>query len=83
MWLTTFKFFIITNVQLFSIIYSSDAMFETFFCVYQYVNERAAHVKINVIPVGVDLGSSNSLISHVVGWFSTTGVSWMKMKRLW
>ena len=26
---------------------SSDAMFETLFCVFQYVNERAAHVKID------------------------------------
>ena len=39
---------------------------------FQYVNERAADV--TVIPVGVDLGSNNSLISPVVRWFSTTGV---------
>ena len=49
---------------------SSDAMFETFFCVFPACNERAAHVKID----RVDLGPSNSLIFLVVGWFSTTGV---------
>ena len=36
-----------------------------------------------MIPVGVDLGRSNSLTSLVVGWFSTTDVSCMKIKRLW
>ena len=36
-----------------------------------------------MIPVGVDLGRSNSQISLIVGWFSTTGVLWMKIKRLW
>ena len=36
-----------------------------------------------MIPVGVNLGRSKSLISLVVGWVSTTGVLWMKIKRLW
>ena len=38
---------------------------------FQYVNERAAHVKIDR---GVDLGCSNSLISPIVGWISNTAV---------
>ena len=37
---------------------------------FQYVNERGAHVKID----RVDLGDSNSLLSLVVGLFSTTRV---------
>ena len=54
---------------------SSEAMFETFFCVFfQYVNERAAHVKIGHDPVDLGLGRSNFLISPIVGWFSTTAV---------
>ena len=55
---------------------SSDAMFEALYVYFQYINERAARVKIDRVPVGVDLGRSNSLISLVVGWFSTrsTGV---------
>ena len=31
-------------------------------------------MKIDHDPVGVDLGRSNSLISPVVGWFSTSGL---------
>ena len=50
---------------------SSDAMFEASYVYYQYVNEQI--VKI-VCPVVVDLGCGKSLISLVVGWFSTTGV---------
>ena len=38
--------------------------------------------KKTVIPVGVDLARSNSLMSPVVGWFSTIGVLLMKIKRL-
>ena len=41
---------------------------------FQYVNEQAAPEKIDRDSVVVDLGRSNSLISLVVGWFSTTGV---------
>ena len=52
---------------------SSEAMFEASFVYFQYVNECAAHVEIDVF-LGVDLGRSKSLISLVVGWFSTTGV---------
>ena len=36
---------------------------------FQYVNERAAHVKMTVIPVGVDQGRINSLISPDVDGF--------------
>ena len=53
---------------------SLDAMFEALPVYFQYVNERAAHLKYTVIPVGVDLGRGKSVISHVVGWLSTTGV---------
>ena len=42
-------------------------------CLWGY-NEQAAHVKIDCDSVSIDLGHSNSLISPVVGWFSTTGV---------
>ena len=34
---------------------------------YQYVNERAAHVKNKLFPVGVNLGHSKSPISLVIG----------------
>ena len=66
----TLEFHNITNKQLFSIMSSSDAMFDASSVYFQYVNERPAHVKIN----RVDLGRSKSLISLVVGWLSTTGV---------
>ena len=49
---------------------ASDAIFEASSINFQYVNERAAHVKID----RVDLGYSKFLISLVVGWFLTTGV---------
>ena len=49
-------------------------MFETSSVYFQCVNERAAHVKIDSFPVGVDLGHSKSLISLVIEWLSTTGV---------
>ena len=45
---------------------SSDAMFEALSVYFHYVNERAAHVKID----RVDLGRSKYLISLVVGWLS-------------
>ena len=47
----------------------------------QYVNGRAARVKIDRDSVVVDLGYSNSQIS-LVRWFSTTWALLMKMKRL-
>ena len=54
---------------------SSNAMFEDSSVYFQYVNERAAHVKKKaVFPVGVDLGRSKSLISLVAGWLLATGV---------
>ena len=55
---------------------SSDAMFEASSKYFQYVNERDVYVKIDrVFPISVELGRSKSLISFVVGWLSTTGVS--------
>ena len=39
---------------------SSDAVFEAPSVYFQYVNDRAAHVKIDRVPVGVDLGRSKS-----------------------
>ena len=48
-------------------------MFEASSVYFQYVNERAALVKIDHVPVGVDLGRSKILISLIFGWFSTTG----------
>ena len=54
---------------------SLDSMFETSSVYFQSVNERAAHVKIDHVSVGVDLGRSKSLISLVVGWLLTSGVS--------
>ena len=62
---------------------SSDIMFEASSVYFRYVNERAAHVKIDHVSCRCHLGSSKSPISLVVGWFSTTGVLWMKIKRLW
>ena len=52
----------------------SDALLEASSVCFQYVNERAAHVRIDRVSVGVDLGRSKSLISLVVGWLSTAGV---------
>ena len=68
------KFDNITNMYLFSIMSSLDDVFEASPGYFQYVNERAAHVKIDHVSIGVNLGHSKSLISLVVGWFSTTGV---------
>ena len=53
---------------------SLNAMFEASPVCFQYVNERCAHVKINRVSVGVNLGRSKSVISVVAGWFSTTRV---------
>ena len=49
---------------------SSDTCLKLSSVYFQYVNERAAHEKID----SVDLVHSNSLISLAVGYFSTTGV---------
>ena len=49
-------------------------MFEASSVSFQCVNEKAAHVKIDRVPVGVDLGHSTSLISLVIGCLSTSGV---------
>ena len=46
---------------------SSDTMFEASSVYFEYVKNIVFHV-------GVDLDRSKSLISLVVGWFSTTGV---------
>ena len=62
---------------------SLDTMFTALSMYFQDVNERAAHVKKDVFSISVDLGRSISLILLVVGWLSTTGVLWMKNKRLW
>ena len=49
-------------------------MFEASSVYFQCVNEGAAHVKIECVPIRVDLGCSKSLISLVIGWLLTTGV---------
>ena len=54
---------------------SSDAMSKALSVYFQYVNKRAAHVKIDRVSVGVNLVRSKSLISLVVGWLSITGAS--------
>ena len=41
------KFDNLTNMLLFSITSSSDAMFEALSVYFRYVNEQAAHVKID------------------------------------
>ena len=41
---------------------------------FQGVNEGVAHVKIDMVAIGVDLGHGKSLILLVVSWLSTTGV---------
>ena len=53
-----------------------DAMFEASHVYFQYVNERAAHVKIGRVSRLWRLGHSKSLISLVVGLLltSVTGV---------
>ena len=50
---------------------SSDAMFEASSVHFQYVHERAAHVKIDRASRWCRPGRSKSL---AVGWLSTTGV---------
>ena len=52
---------------------SSDAMFEASSVYFQYVNERAAHLKIDPVSVDVDLGLSISLISLVSDSFRLLG----------
>ena len=52
---------------------SLDAMVEFSSVYFQYVNVRAAHVKIDLDSVGVDLGHSNTLIPPVVGRFRLLG----------
>ena len=54
--------------------YSSNAIFEASSVYFPCVNEQAAHIKIDVFSVGVDLGHNKSLISLVIGCLSTTGV---------
>ena len=49
-------------------------MFEASSVYFQCVNERAAHVKIDSVSIGVDLDHNKSQISLVIGWLSTTGV---------
>ena len=58
-------------------------MFEALSVLCQCINERAAHEKLTMFPIGVDLGHSKSLISLVIGCLSTAGVLRMKIKRLW
>ena len=53
---------------------SLEAMLEALPVYFQYVYEQAAHVKIDMLPIGVNLGCSESLICVVFGWLSTTGV---------
>ena len=53
---------------------SSDAMFEASSVHFQYVHERAAHVKIDRASRWCRPGRSKSLLSLAVGWLSTTGV---------
>ena len=43
----TLKFHNITNMYLLSIMSASNAMFEAWSAYFQYLNERAAHVKID------------------------------------
>ena len=62
---------------------SSNAMLEASSVYFQYVNKQAAHVKIDHVSRGFNLGFSKSLISLVVRWLSTTGVLQIKIKRLW
>ena len=53
---------------------SSDAMFEASSVYFQYVNERAAHVKIDRVSRRCRPGRNKSVNSVFVGWVSTTGV---------
>ena len=47
---------------------SSDAMIEASSVYFQYVNEEAAHVKIDRVSSRCRLGHSKSVMSVVVGW---------------
>ena len=49
-------------------------MFEAPSVYFHCVNESAAHVKIDRVSLGVDLGRSKSLTSLVIGCLSTIGV---------
>ena len=53
---------------------SSDAMFVVSSVHFQYVNEGAAHVKIDCVSCWCRLSGNKSLISLVVEWFSTTAI---------
>ena len=54
--------------------FSSDTMFEASSVYFQYVKKRTAHLKIGRVSCRVNLGHSQSLISLVAGWLSTTRV---------
>ena len=47
-------------------------MFEASSVYFQCVNEDVAHIKIDLVSRWCEPGHSKSLISPVVGWFSTT-----------
>ena len=53
---------------------SLEAMFEASPVFLQYVNERAAHVKIDHVSRRCRPDRSKSLISLIVEWLSTTVV---------
>ena len=59
---------------------SLDAMFEGSSVYFQYVNEPAAHVKIDQVPVGVDLGCSKFLYLLLSGGFRLLGFYELKSK---
>ena len=60
---------------------SLDAMLKLRLCIFRYVNERDAHVKTDRVSRRCRPGQySKSLISLVVGYFSTTGILRMKIK---
>ena len=52
---------------------SSDAMIEASSVYFQYVNEEAAHVKIDRVSRRCRPGHSKSLMSVVVGWILLLG----------
>ena len=70
----TLKFNNITNIELFFMMSSSDAMFEASSVYFLHVKEQAAHIKIDVFTVDVNLGRSKSLISLVVERFLSARV---------
>ena len=59
----TLKFHNITNMLSFSITTLSDAMFKASCVYFQYVNEKAAHVKIDRDSRRFELGRSKSNFS--------------------